>query len=112
MQTRKRNGRPVLTRSKAEISTLLAEYEKKKSEMSIPAFCELHQVGKSTFYSWQRKYSLDNQFKPRGKFIEVKPSIHIPSEPAGLVFASIKRGNIEVELRQYVEPGYLKALLS
>lgn len=112
MQTRKRKGRPVLTRSKEEISTLMAEYEEKKSEMSIPAFCELHLVGKSTFYSWQRKYSLDSQFKPGGKFIEVKPASHTPSKPVGLVFASIKWGNIEVELHQYVEPGYLKALLS
>lgn len=113
METKRIRRQQVQARKKEEICALLAEYEQKKSEMTIPEFCELHGFGKSTFYTWQRKYSGGYQVKTRrGKFIEVMPTGTMPKAPVEQVFASIRSGNIEVELRQYVEPGYLRTLLS
>lgn len=113
MGTRKKSGRPVLLRSKEDILVLLAEYEKEKSVKSIPEFCKLHAIGKSTFYHWQRKYSIGYQVKPRGRFIELRAPGQLPAPKAGgQVFAVVRSFGLEVEIHQVVEPGYLKALLS
>jgi hypothetical protein len=113
METRQINGRTAMIRKEGEISELMAEYERMKTETTIPLFCKLHGIGKSTFYSWQRKYSPGYQVQPRGRFIEVKPSQQASEGgPAGQLFAIVRSAGMEVELHQVVEPGYLKALLS
>lgn len=102
-----------MIRNQEEISVIIAEYERTKSGTTIPLFCQLHGIGKSTFYSWQRKYSPGYQVQPRGRFIEVKPSRQASEAgPSGKVFAIVRSGGLEVEIHQVVEPGYLKALLS
>jgi hypothetical protein len=102
-----------MIRNQQEISALMAEYERTKGGTTIPLFCQLHGIGKSTFYSWQRKYSPDYQVQPRGRFIEVKPSRQVTeSAPAGQIFAIVRSSGLVVEIHQVVEPGYLKALLS
>jgi hypothetical protein len=113
MGTRKKSGRPILQRSKEDILALMAEYEKEKSAMSIPEFCKVHAIGKSTFYTWQRKYGAGYQVKPRGRFIELRaPGQVSASKAGGQVFAVVRSSGLEVEIHQVVEPGYLKALLS
>lgn len=113
METRQIKGRLAMIRNQEEISAIMAEYERTKNETTIPLFCKLHGIGKSTFYTWQRKYNLGYQVKSRGRFIEVKPSWPVSEAKAGgQVFAIVRSAGLEVEIHQAVEPGYLKALLS
>ena len=113
METRQINGRLAMIRNQEEISVIMTEYERTKSGTTIPLFCKLHGIGKSTFYSWQRKYNPGYQVQSRGRFIEVKPSPQVTKAgPTGQVFAIVRSAGMEVAIHQVVEPGYLKALLS
>lgn len=98
-------------RSKQEIMNLLGEYEVSRHHTSLVKFCKDHQVPTGTFYTWQR-YQREGKYSDKGKFIEIPlDSVPVVKENAGVVFASLSSGELTIQLHQYVEPGYIKALL-
>ena len=99
---------PVRKTSK-QIIKLLKDYASRQ-DMTIVEFCKLNDINKSNFYSWQKRYVI-NQSKPvkaRG-FVPLKLA-PTPSSPDGVpsLFAEVKG----IRLYQVVSSEYLKALLS
>jgi hypothetical protein len=54
--TKPRGGQRV-HRSEHEIREILSEYETSRGAMSVSDFCDLYDIGESTFYNWQRRFS-------------------------------------------------------
>ena len=97
-------------RTRKQIGKLLKEYESKKEGMTTIEFCRLHDINKSNFYNWQKRYGSErlNRSKPKGFIpIEVSPSSH----PSGIVSSLFAEVN-GIRLYQVVAAGYLKALAS
>lgn len=102
--------RTLRLRSKQEIINLLREYEKSRQHTSLVKFCKDHQVPTGTFYTWQR-YQREGKYSDKGKFIELPlDSVPLVKENTVAVFASLSSGELTIQLHQYVEPGYIKAL--
>lgn len=96
-------------RTRKQITKLLKEYESKEG-MTTTEFCKLHNVNKSNFYNWQKRYGSEQiiNSKPKG-FIPVDVSLF--SDPSGVgssLFAEVNG----IRLYQVVAPEYLKALVS
>lgn len=103
--------RTLRLRSKQEIIHLLHAYEKSKQHTSLIKFCKDHQVPTGTFYTWLR-YQREGKYSDKGKFIKLSlDSVPLVKENAGAVFASLSSGELTIQFHQYVEPGYIKALL-
>jgi len=102
--------RIVRLRSKQEITKLIQEYELSKDTTTIENFCEVHGVAIASFYVWKRHYH-QGKYAGKGKFIELPHLAMQPIRASTSIFASIRSGELEIQLHQYVEPGYLKALL-
>ncbi len=107
-QNQKKRKSPVRRTSK-QITKLLKQYESKEGMTTIE-FCKLHDINKSNFYNWQKRYSSaqHNDSKPTGFIpIEVSASSHSCGNVSSL-FAEVNG----IRLYQVVRPGYLKALVS
>ena len=105
-------------RSEAEIVELLAEYEATKTDWTISEFCELNELSESTFYYWQKKYShrqdtdLPDPPAGKGSFIQLTGVPDLAGPATADVFVSLRLASgHELFIHQYVEAGYLKALL-
>ena len=97
-------------RARKQIAKLLKEYESKKEGMTTIEFCKLHDVNKSNFYNWQKRYGSDqiNDNKPKGFIpIEVSATSHSSGSVSSL-FAEVNG----IRLYQAVAAEYLKALVS
>lgn len=102
----------MVLRSKEEINNLLTKYETSKKTTTIVKFCRDHGVPTATFYTWQKNL-LQGKYPDRGKFIEL-PVSAVPAvvkEVHAPVFASLSSGDLTIQLHQYVDPAYIKALL-
>lgn len=96
-------------KTRKQISKLLKEYES-KAGMTTIEFCKMHNVNKSNFYNWQKRYGSGqtNDSKPKGFIpIEVGPSYR-PSDNVSSLFAEVNG----IRLYQVVAAEYLKALVS
>lgn len=96
-------------RTRKQIAKLLKEYESREGMTTIE-FCKLHNLNKSNFYNWQKRYGFDhiNDSKPKGFIpIEVGPS-YPPSGMVSSLFAEVNG----IRLYQVVAAEYLKALVS
>lgn len=103
--------RIVRLRSKQEITKLIQKYELSKSTSTVENFCKAHGVVIASFYTWKRHYH-QGKYAGKGKFIEVPHLAVQPVQASTSIFASLRSGELEIQLHQYVEPGYLKALLN
>jgi hypothetical protein len=96
-------------RTRNQIAKLLKEYESKEGMTTIE-FCKLHNINKSNFYNWQKRYGSQqrNNSKAKGFIpIEVSPSC----QPCGSVSSLFAEVN-GIRLYQVVAAEYLKALVS
>ena len=97
-------------RTRKQIAQLLKEYESKKEGMTTIEFCKLHDINKSNFYNWQKRYGSQqhNDSKSKGFIpIEMSPSSH-PCGSVSSLFAEVNG----IRLYQVVAAAYLKALVS
>lgn len=111
-QSENKPRRALVLRSKQEINSLLTKYQESKKTTTIIKFCRDHGVPTATFYTWQRNLR-QKKYPDRGKFIEL-PVAAVPAvvkEDPVPVFASLSSADLTIELHQYVEPAYIKALL-
>ena len=93
-------------RSRQEVIDLLNEYEK-TTGMTVKAFCALHQINESVFYSARKRQRPQSSAqKKTSGFVEIRPSI---SEigPNNL-FAEVNG----IRIYQAVPAVYLKTLAS
>jgi hypothetical protein len=99
--------KPVLKRrSRQELITLLKEFEKCEG-VTAKAFCQLHQIRESAFYSFRKRFHKKvKAAKPAG-FVQIKPPIATSDRP-GVLFAEVKG----IKLYQPVSADYLKTLAS
>jgi hypothetical protein len=98
-------------RSRKEVCDIMAEFEKTKNA-SPKKFAEIHKISKATFYNWQRKYRSweASKSEPKG-FIPVRIApATIEDERQPGIFAEVN-GKV-IRFFQWVEPSYLKKLLS
>ncbi len=78
-----------MRRSKPEMEKLVAQY--RKSGLSIIAFCQKHDIVRTTFDYWLRK----DKEKPIGGFVAIKPpSIPSPSMPLASIELRFPNGVI------------------
>jgi transposase-like protein len=73
-----------MRRSKPEMKKLVAQY--RKSGLSIIAFCQKHDIVRTTFDYWLRK----DKEKPTGGFVAIKP----PSMPLASIELRFPNGII------------------
>ena len=98
-------------RSRKEVCDIMEEFAKTKN-VSPKKFAEIHKISKATFYNWQRKYkSWDASKKgPKGFLpVSIAPET-IEDERQPGIFAEVD-GKV-IRFFQWVEPSYLKKLLS
>ena len=96
-------------RTRKQITKLLKEYESKEGMTTIE-FCKMHNVNKSNFYNWQKRYGSvqTNDSKLKG-FIPIEVGASYPA--SGIVSSLFAEVN-GIRLYQVVAAEYLKALIS
>lgn len=111
-QSENKPRRALVLRSRQEINNLLTKYEGSKKTTSLVKFCRDHGVPTATFYTWQKNLR-QGKHPGKGKFIElpVEPVPALRKEDSTPVFASLSSGGLTIQLHQYVDPAYIKALL-
>lgn len=100
------NGKPPISRrGKRQILELLSKYDK-TPEMTVKAFCKLHQISEGSFYSARKRYrSSGTSLSKQSGFIAIaRPAF---KESTGSLFAEVKG----IKLYQAVAADYLKALI-
>jgi hypothetical protein len=93
-------------RSRQEVIRLLDEYGK-TTGITVKAFCKLHQLKESAFYSARKRHR--PQSSAPGKltgFVEIKPTT--PEGPPNTLFAEVNG----IRIYQAVPAAYLKSLAS
>ena len=85
--TKPRAGQRI-HRSGTEIRELLSEYETSRGAMSVSEFCELYDIGESTFYGWQRRFGQGGD-ADSGNFIPLDSLLEGSGPPAGCATFSI-----------------------
>ena len=94
-----------IRRSEKQIRALLSIQD--KSDISVTAFCKVHQIHKATYYNWRNKYG--PQIETAAKFIAVQLG-QGRSEPA--LFGEIEfPSKVIVKLYQQVDASWFKSLL-
>lgn len=93
-------------RTRKQIIKLLKEFEGTEG-LTVIDFCKQHDVNKSNFYNWQKRYGSKQSplSKPKG-FVAVEVTSPIASAPS--LFAEVKG----IRLYQMVTAEYLKTLAS
>jgi hypothetical protein len=96
-------------RTRKQIVKLLKDFESKEG-MTIVDFCKLHEVNKSNFYNWQKRYgSVQSGTNKSEGFVPLQITPALPTAASGpLLFAEVNG----IRLYQVVAAEYLKALLS
>lgn len=101
------NGKQIVPRrSKSQMLELLGEYDKHPG-MTVKAFCKVHQVNESSFYTARKRYVYAGKPVPKQAGFIAIPSPGL-SGSAGTLFAEVNG----IRLYQAVSADYLKALLS
>lgn len=107
----KRERKSPIRRSKKQIIKLLKDYQSNEG-LTIVEFCKLHDINKSNFYNWQKRYGYGSKEpgnnKPKGFVtVELTPSAEaLVSTPT--LFAEVKG----IRLYHVVSAEYLKTLVS
>jgi transposase len=97
-------------RSRKEVFDIMEKFEKSQN-VSPTKFAEIHKISKATFYNWQKKYKSKDADKidPKGFIpVSIAPEKIDDSQPG--IFAEVNGKAIKIY--QWVEPSYLKKLLS
>ena len=100
-----------LRRSRKQIVKLLKKYDSKEG-LTIVEFCRLHDINKSNFYNWQKRYGGNqaDSSKPKG-FVPVEvshPTSQSSADSVPSLFAEVNG----IRLYHVVPADYLKALIS
>lgn len=105
-----RSGKkPLVRRGKKQIIQLLKDYQSREG-LTIVEFCKLHNINKSNFYNWRKRYGSNKLLnsKPKGFLtVELTPSADAPASTSTL-FAEVNG----IRLYHSVSAEYLKALVS
>ena len=100
-----------LRRSKKQIIKLLKDYQSNEG-LTIVEFCKLHDINKSNFYNWQKRYGYGSKKPGNNKPKSFVPVKLVPSAEASvstpILFAEVKG----IRLYHVVSAEYLKALVS
>ena len=97
-------------RTMKQIVKLLKDYQSREG-MTIIEFCKQHDINKSSFYNWQKRYGTKQSRlgKPTGFVsLELPPAFIQPAVNVSALFAEVKG----IRLYQVVSCEYLKHLLS
>ena len=96
----------VSRRSRQEVTRLLNEYENTKG-ITVKAFCELHQINESAFYSARKRQRAQSPSKGKSAgFVEIRPTV--PEGHTNSLFAEVNG----IRIYQAVPAAYLKSLAS
>ena len=93
-------------RSRQEVIQLLDEYDKTMG-ITVKAFCRLHQINESAFYSARKRHRSGSSVQKKAAgFVEIKPAA--PEGGANSLFAEVNG----IRIYQAVPAAYLKSLAS
>ena len=94
----------VKRRNSQDIKVLLEEFA--KGGLSVEAFCNKHNIGKSTFHKWQTRYK-NKEVQPGSCAGFADIHIVVPGEHTAALFAEVNG----IKLYRPVTAAYLKELL-
>lgn len=109
--TKPRGGQRV-HRSENEIREILSEYETSRGAMSVSDFCELYDIGESTFYGWQRRFSTGDADTDCGGFIPLESVLGPNGDgtQSPMLTITLEGGQV-VRYHGHVSAGFLRELI-
>ncbi len=91
-------------RSEEEMFNLIAEH--RAGNLTVKAFCELHDLTQGIYYYWQKKYEVKHNLSATGQSGFILLAVE-DTPPASGLFAEVNG----IKIYRAVPAGYLKELI-